>query len=848
MISFNELLHAWTTMSAKTRAKGADQVSLSDFSLDLHGQLRKLHEELKGGTYRPMPASIFEKDRNIAVFPVRDRLVRYSLLPDLSALYARVAIPSNFGYIAGRSAVQAVDAVLARIEVEKGASTEEPGAFFRADIADFFPSILFEKLMDVLLNLGYPPEQMSLLDMLLRSPRLSPSLELQTPDKGLLLGCPLSPVLSNLYLSGIDPFVQKSTLFYVRFSDDSLIQEKVGTPILKELTDRLAELGLALNPMKTGRVDLKSGFVFLGYEFRKPSERIIQEPSRVERILEEEGKDDHEDWFNWVLQLDPEIPTEGGVMVREALARKSQRLGLVAVLLGDEGLEGGDDAAERLATLLSPLCINRLVELRDSPHPFSQRIENLVDYLVENGMFSLADEINRIQTGMPDAEPESSARGQDEQWLERFLGLFSGREGSYAKGFLNSEGKRAYYRIGRSLDLDALTKCRSTRTSLAVYPVWKDDTTAFSVLDLDADHRLLEQAGEQGQDAIRERALEIALELHDQLASYGLDPLLVDSGGKGFHLWIFWDHRMSVDATCRALLDRTASVTIPEGFHLDIIPTLGYEDDELVKLPLSHHEKTGNLCSFLDESGHPVHDIAALLASVVRITLPEVDDGEDLFGSSEPAGNLQDSTEFPDYVLAVEKNCPLMASIVEKAVQSKWLTHYERYALMSVYGVMGAEGRRYVHEVVGKTLNYRQVITEGWLDTRKGKPVGCNKLRLRFPDRCCREPCTFPEYPLFYPTPVLYGYPLNPSVITRPDFEDAVTRKELLERIDDRIRVGVLAEKYIEICKRKREIDRALHSCSEDLENLYSRLGVTEWETERGRLLRRDGEWLIRVE
>jgi len=89
-------------------------------------------------------------------------------------------------------------------------------------------------------------------------------------DKGISLGCPLSPLIGAFFLNALDAAAAKLRLFYVRFMDDILILAPTRWKLrgaVKTVNQVLGALALDKHPDKTfiGRID--RGFDFLGYHF-----------------------------------------------------------------------------------------------------------------------------------------------------------------------------------------------------------------------------------------------------------------------------------------------------------------------------------------------------------------------------------------------------------------------------------------------------------------------------------------------------------------------------------------------------------------------------------------------------
>ena len=89
-------------------------------------------------------------------------------------------------------------------------------------------------------------------------------------DKGICLGCPLSPLMGAFFLHELDERMESTGLFYVRFMDDILILSPTRWKLraaVRAVNEVLASLRLAKHPDKTTIGRIENGFDFLGYHF-----------------------------------------------------------------------------------------------------------------------------------------------------------------------------------------------------------------------------------------------------------------------------------------------------------------------------------------------------------------------------------------------------------------------------------------------------------------------------------------------------------------------------------------------------------------------------------------------------
>ena len=132
-------------------------------------------------------------------------------------------------------------------------------------------------------------------------------------ERGISLGCPLSPLMGALYLKPLDDKMAAMGCFYVRYMDDWVVLAPTRWAIRRVIkaTHRLmADLKVDLHPDKTVICRVGRGFDFLGYRFapgglavaRVTLERFFERVSRLYeqnatacRIEEYAGR-----WLKWV--------------------------------------------------------------------------------------------------------------------------------------------------------------------------------------------------------------------------------------------------------------------------------------------------------------------------------------------------------------------------------------------------------------------------------------------------------------------------------------------------------------------------------------------------------------------
>ena len=139
------------------------------------------------------------------------------------------------------------------------------------DVRDFFNSIPIEPLLASLpLTITEDEPLYRLLATTLRDQTvLSGDHVSVDAHKGVMAGTPLAPLLSNLYLRPLDDAFEQAGLPFLRYADDMIIFGTEPEVLQRgaEIEERLASLGLHLNPRKTRLSAPGEMWEFLGLRY-----------------------------------------------------------------------------------------------------------------------------------------------------------------------------------------------------------------------------------------------------------------------------------------------------------------------------------------------------------------------------------------------------------------------------------------------------------------------------------------------------------------------------------------------------------------------------------------------------
>ncbi len=106
-------------------------------------------------------------------------------------------------------------------------------------------------------------------------------------ERGISLGCPLSPLMGAFFLHELDQRMERTRLFYVRFMDDILVLAPTRWTLrraIKAVNEVLGSLRLEKHPDKTFIGRIERGFDFLGYHFSRDGLKVAK--ATIQRFVE----------------------------------------------------------------------------------------------------------------------------------------------------------------------------------------------------------------------------------------------------------------------------------------------------------------------------------------------------------------------------------------------------------------------------------------------------------------------------------------------------------------------------------------------------------------------------------
>ncbi|HEY5380006.1 MAG TPA: group II intron reverse transcriptase/maturase [Pseudolabrys sp.] len=267
-------------------AAGVDQLAVPELKDHLKRHWPSIRTRLLAGSYQPQPVRRVDIPkpqggvRTLGIPTVVDRLIQQALHQVLQPIFEPTFSDASYGFRPGRNTHQAVNQ--ARQYVAQGKRW-----VVDMDLEKFFDRVNHDLMMSKLAAKIGDARVLTLIRRFLEAGMMADGL-VQPRTEGTPQGGPLSPLLSNILLTGLDRELERRGHAFCRYADDCNIyvgSERAGRELLQRLTGFLAErLKLTVNVGKSA-VARPWQRKFLGYSMtwhREPKLRIAA--TSVERL------------------------------------------------------------------------------------------------------------------------------------------------------------------------------------------------------------------------------------------------------------------------------------------------------------------------------------------------------------------------------------------------------------------------------------------------------------------------------------------------------------------------------------------------------------------------------------
>jgi group II intron reverse transcriptase/maturase len=269
----------------KDAAAGIDEMTATEYAVDLGERIADLHRRLVAREYRAQPARrvwIPKGDggqRPLAILVLEDKIVQRAVAMLLEAIYEPHFCEFSYGFRRQRSAHQALT------YLRQQCLEHDINWIIDADIAKFFDTISWEELRAILQKRVKDGAILRLIGRWLHVGVVEGD-RITNQEVGTPQGAPISPILANIFLHTVlDEWFQEDVrprmngnCFLVRFADDfvmGLSLKSDAERVYKVLPKRFERYGLRIHPEKSRMVQFsrpywKQGkgpgsFAFLGF-------------------------------------------------------------------------------------------------------------------------------------------------------------------------------------------------------------------------------------------------------------------------------------------------------------------------------------------------------------------------------------------------------------------------------------------------------------------------------------------------------------------------------------------------------------------------------------------------------
>jgi RNA-directed DNA polymerase len=259
---------------AKGGSAGIDNQSARQVEVHRDQTIANLEQELRASQYQPqavkrvwIPKPGSQELRPLGVPTLRDKIVQGSLLQVVEPILERDFAPQSYGFRHGKGCKDALRRV---DELLKSNSCW----VVDADLKSYFDTIPQERLMQCIGEKIADGRVLKLLEQMLQAGVMDSAKGWQPTEQGTPQGAVISPLLSNIYLNGLDWHMAEGGFEMVRYADDFIVlcrSQEQAQEALERVRRWVEDNGLTLHPTKTRLVNASQagGFDFLGYHFER---------------------------------------------------------------------------------------------------------------------------------------------------------------------------------------------------------------------------------------------------------------------------------------------------------------------------------------------------------------------------------------------------------------------------------------------------------------------------------------------------------------------------------------------------------------------------------------------------
>jgi RNA-directed DNA polymerase len=275
MLSSESMKRAWKQVKRNKGAAGIDGMTIEQAKPYLQQHWEEIRESLLEGDYHPQPVRRVDipkpggGERMLGVPTVLDRLLQQAMAQLLTPVFDPTFSESSYGFRPKRSAHQAVRA--AREYISQGRNW-----VVDLDLSKFFDRVNHDILMSKIVRRVHDKRLLKLISSWLTAGIMSNGIK-QARTEGTPQGGPLSPLLANILLDGMDKRLEEAGHNFCRYADDCNVyvqSERAGQRVMTWMREYLEDsLKLKVNETKSA-VDRPEKRSFLGFTFERGKRKV----------------------------------------------------------------------------------------------------------------------------------------------------------------------------------------------------------------------------------------------------------------------------------------------------------------------------------------------------------------------------------------------------------------------------------------------------------------------------------------------------------------------------------------------------------------------------------------------
>jgi hypothetical protein len=277
------------TWLCRQRNNWADSADIWGFRRHWPTEKASLQRELRTGSYhvRLLTRTTLGNGDEVDLWSARDALVMKALT---LVLHPVLPVSPHCTHLKGHGGLKEA---IRSVHAHRGSHP----FVFKTDVQSYYASIDHHRLLACLAPHIPEPTILNLVGQYLkrRAERGGLVWEYQ---RGIPLGCPLSPLLGAVLLTRLDEHMTQGGVLYVRYMDDILVMTTRRWKLrraIREVKQGLAQLGLTPHPEKTWVGKSAQGFNFLGYHCSREGLTVAKPTvarcvTRIRRLDEQERR------------------------------------------------------------------------------------------------------------------------------------------------------------------------------------------------------------------------------------------------------------------------------------------------------------------------------------------------------------------------------------------------------------------------------------------------------------------------------------------------------------------------------------------------------------------------------